>query len=77
MQAILKIISSMQSIKLLSYNIDAVTGGTDALGRVFIEIMDEKSGIIVDASATHEDIVMSSNLALLKGLNKLIRLTQI
>lgn len=77
MQAILKIISSMQSIKLLSYNIDAVTGGTDALGRVFIELMDEKSGKIVDASATHEDIVMSSILALLKGLNKLIKLTQI
>jgi isopropylmalate/homocitrate/citramalate synthase len=75
MHAILNIMSSWQSIKLLSYNIDAVTGGTDALGHVFIEIMDEKSGKIVDSSATHEDIVMSSNLALLKGLNKLIKAT--
>ncbi|MCP4763752.1 MAG: 2-isopropylmalate synthase [archaeon] len=73
MQAILRVISKDMQFKLLSYNIDAVTGGTDALGHVFIELMNEKTGHIVTASATHEDIVMSSNLALLKGLNKLIK----
>lgn len=74
MQAILKVIKEEMEFKLLSYNIDAVTGGTDALGRVFIEIMNEKTDQVVESSATTQDIVTASNLALLKGINKLIRL---
>ncbi|MHA1341128.1 MAG: 2-isopropylmalate synthase [Promethearchaeota archaeon] len=74
MQAIMKLIRQDLKLKLLSYNIDAVTGGTDALGRVFIELMDEKTQKIVTASAINEDIVMSSVLALIQGLNKIINL---
>ncbi|MBD3352587.1 MAG: 2-isopropylmalate synthase [Candidatus Lokiarchaeota archaeon] len=76
MQAILKIIKQDLEFELLSYNIDAVTGGTDALGRVFIELMDKKTQKIVTASATNEDVVMSSVLALLNGMNKLIKATK-
>lgn len=75
MQAILKLIKEDLKFKLLSYNIDAVTGGSDALGRVYIELMDEKTQKIVTASATNEDIVMSSVLALLNGMNKLLKIT--
>ncbi|MHA1819098.1 MAG: 2-isopropylmalate synthase [Promethearchaeota archaeon] len=77
MKAILKVMERYKAIKLLSYNIDAVTGGTDALGRVYIELMDEKTGKVIEASAIHEDIVMSSVLALITGLNKLIKTTRI
>ncbi|TFG01223.1 MAG: 2-isopropylmalate synthase [Promethearchaeota archaeon] len=72
-KAIVKCFEPMSRIKLLEYNIDAVTGGTEALGHVSIELMDLDSNHIVSASATHEDIVMSSVLALLKGLNRIMK----
>lgn len=72
-KAIVKCFEPMSKVKLLSYNIDAVTGGTDALGNVTIEVMDLDSNIIVESSATHEDIVMSSVLSLVQGLNKITK----
>lgn len=73
MKAIVKCFEPMSKVKLLEYNIDAVTGGTEALGHVSIELMDLETNHIVSSSATHEDIVMSSVLALLKGLNKIMK----
>ena len=72
-KAIVKCFEPMSQVKLLNYNIDAVTGGTEALGQVSIELMDLEDSYIVKASAAHEDIVMSSVLALLKGLNLLMK----
>ncbi len=72
-RAIVNCFQPMSKVKLLEYNIDAVTGGTEALGHVSIELMDLESNLIVKASATHEDIVMSSVLALLKGLNRIMK----
>lgn len=72
-KAIVKCFAPMSKVKLLEYNIDAVTGGTEALGHVTIELMDLDSNQIVKTSATHEDIVMSSVLALLNGLNKIMK----
>ena len=72
-KAIVKCFEPMSKVKLLNYNIDAVTGGTDALGHVSIELMDLESNFVVKANAAHEDVVMSSVLALLKGLNKLMK----
>ena len=72
-KAIIKCFKPMSKIKLLNYQIDAITGGTEALGHTTIEIMDIESNHIVKASATHEDIVMSSVLSLLKGLNLIVK----
>ncbi len=72
-KAISKCFKPMGKTRLLEYNIDAVTGGTDALGHVSIEIMDLDSNNIVKTSATHEDVVMSSVLAFLKGLNLIMK----
>ena len=72
-KAIVKCFSPMSKVKLLEYNIDAVTGGTEALGHVSIELMDLETNLVVKSSATHEDIVMSSVLALLKGLNQIMK----
>jgi isopropylmalate/homocitrate/citramalate synthase len=72
-KAIVKCFEPMSKIKLLDYNIDAVTGGTEALAHVTIELMDLESNHIVKTSATHEDIVMTSVLALLKGLNQIMK----
>lgn len=74
MKAIVKCFEPMSQVKLLEYNIDAVTGGTEALGHVSIELMDLETNHVVKANATHEDIVMSSVLALLKGLNQLVKM---
>ncbi len=72
-KAIVKCFEPMSRIKLLNYNIDAVTGGTEALGHVTIELMDLETNHIVKASATHEDVVMASVLSLLKGLNRIMK----
>lgn len=71
--AIVKCFKPMSNIKLLNFQIDAITGGTEALGHVAIEILDIESNLIVKASATHEDIVMCSVLALVKGLNLIVK----
>jgi isopropylmalate/homocitrate/citramalate synthase len=76
-KAIVKCFEPMNKIQLLDYNIDAVTGGTEALGHVSIELMDVETNNIVRSSATHEDIVMSSVLALLKGLNKIVKVKSV
>ena len=72
-KAIVKCFEPMSKIKLLNYNIDAVTGGTESLGQVTIELMDLENNYIVNSSAAHEDIVMSSVLALVKGLNRIMK----
>ena len=71
--AIVKCFKPMSNIKLLNFQLDAITGGTEALGHVTIEILDIESKMIVKASATHEDIVMCSVLALVKGLNLIVK----
>ncbi|MFX1298291.1 MAG: alpha-isopropylmalate synthase regulatory domain-containing protein, partial [Promethearchaeota archaeon] len=58
-------------VKLAEYNLEAITGGTDALGHVRVRLQDNR-GFIVDARATHEDIVMSSVLAMINGLNRIV-----
>jgi len=57
-------------MKLKEYAIDAVSGGSDALGHVHITVND-KFGKEYTSEATHEDIVMSSVLSLIKALNKI------
>ncbi len=73
MKAIIKCFEPMSKIKLLEYNIDALTGGTEALGHVTIEVMDIDTNYIVRTSATHEDIVMASVLALISALNRILK----
>ncbi len=58
-------------VKLAEYNLEAITGGTDALGHVRVRLEDNR-GFLVDARATHEDIVMSSVLAMINGLNRIV-----
>jgi isopropylmalate/homocitrate/citramalate synthase len=71
--AIIKCFSKMSKISLLSFDIEAITGGTDALGHVSIEVEDTDTNQTFKTSATHEDVVMSSVLAMIKALNKIVR----
>ncbi|MDD2470311.1 MAG: 2-isopropylmalate synthase [Methanocorpusculum sp.] len=59
-------------IQLKSYQVEAISGGTDALGCVTIEVEDEK-GRIFDAGASNTDIVIASAEALVNALNSVYR----
>ncbi|MHC1590776.1 MAG: 2-isopropylmalate synthase [Candidatus Helarchaeales archaeon] len=56
-------------ITLAEYHLDAITGGTDALGRVKVRLIDV-FGKSVDARAVNPDIVMSSIQAMINGMNR-------
>jgi len=55
--------------KLLRYEVNAATVGTDAQGQVLLRLQEDDT--IVDGRAVHPDIVMASALALIDALNKL------
>lgn len=67
-KAIENAIAKEVKIKLLEYNLKAITGGTDALADVTIKVSDE-NGNIYTANAIDKDIVMASVNALVKAIN--------
>ncbi len=70
-EAFTKFFKRIGKVKLAEYNLEAITGGTDALGHVRVRLEDNR-GFLVDARATHEDIVLSSVLAMINGLNRIV-----
>ncbi len=76
--AVNKAISSMigPSIKLKEYNLKAITGGTDALADVTINVEDDK-GNIFGAQAVNEDVIMASAIALIKGINRALNFQKV
>lgn len=75
--AALKVIQSLVgeivNITLEEYHIEAITGGTNALGEVFVIVVDE-DGNKATGRATHEDIVRASIDAIISSINKLLML---
>lgn len=57
--------------KLVRYEVNAVTPGTDAQGEVSVRL--QENGYLVDGRAIDTDIVLASARALVDGLNKLER----
>jgi D-citramalate synthase len=68
--AIKKAITDFGDIELVSYRVDAITGGTDALVDVVVQL--KKGDRIVNARGARTDIIMASVEAVLEGLNMLI-----
>ena len=68
--AIKKAIKDYADIELVSYHVDAITGGTDALVDVVIQL--KKGDRIVTARGARTDIIMASVEAFIEGLNMLI-----
>jgi len=56
-----------QSVHLDVYNVEAITGGTDA--RVNVEVNLRQGEYVVSSRSTNEDIVLASVDAYLKGVN--------
>ena len=59
------------TVKLKEYNIEAITGGTDALGQVKV-LLEDENGELVKARAVDPDIVNSSIKAMINGMNRYV-----
>ena len=70
-KAIRKLIEGYVDIELEEYNLEAITGGTDALADVFV-ITSDSEGNKSTGKSTNQDIVMASILAVLDSINKLL-----
>lgn len=71
-KAMKKLIGTSKKIEISEFHIDAITGGSDAVGNVTVKIEDEK-GKSAEASGIREDIVIASVEALLNAVNHLAR----
>jgi 2-isopropylmalate synthase len=58
-------------IELQEYNIEAITGGTNALAEVFV-IMGDMKGNRATGRSTTEDVVLASVEAVLAAINKIL-----
>ncbi|MBU4535836.1 MAG: 2-isopropylmalate synthase [Euryarchaeota archaeon] len=69
--AIHSLVSETTDIELKEYNIEAITGGTNALAEVFV-VMGDMEGNQATGRSTREDIVMASVEAVLDSINKIL-----
>ncbi len=69
--AVFKAISSITGTKskLLRYVVNAITGGTDALGEVTVRI--KEGNFIALGQGSHTDIILASAKAYINALNRL------
>ena len=70
-KAIQKISDKVAHIRLKDFKIDAITGGTDALGEVVIKVEDDE-GNVATARSSDGDIVVASAEAMIDGINKIL-----
>lgn len=73
LNAIQSLVNEIVNFELEEYHIEAITGGTNALGEVFVITVDEE-GNKATGRATDEDIVKASIDAILSSTNKLLML---
>jgi 2-isopropylmalate synthase len=71
MKAILGILPV--TVQLKEFRIEAISGGSDAIGHVTIAIEDP-SGRIFDASSSGDDIVIASVEAMVRAINLMYRM---
>lgn len=69
--AIQKAVKAFGEISLVEYNLEAITGGTEALGFVTVKIKDNKEKLYT-ARAANEDIVSASVQALINAVNRML-----
>ncbi|MHA1606518.1 MAG: 2-isopropylmalate synthase [Candidatus Freyarchaeota archaeon] len=62
-------VKAFKEMSLIEYNLEAITGGTDALGFVTVKLRD-KDGLIYTAKAADGDIVKASVQAIINAANK-------
>ncbi|MEM2929416.1 MAG: 2-isopropylmalate synthase [Thermoproteota archaeon] len=73
MKAVSRLLGDLIKIKLESFRLEAITGGTDALAEVTVRVSDEE-GRSVTAKGFSEDIVLAGVYAILNGANRLLQI---
>jgi 2-isopropylmalate synthase len=71
MRAVQSITMNKINVKLREYRLEALTGGSEAVAQVIIEVED-KDGNVVSARSANEDIVKASVEAMITGINRLL-----
>jgi len=71
LNAVKNLLGEGTEVRLRDFKLEAISGGSDALAEVTVEVEDEK-GRIVSAGAAREDIVLASVEALVNAINRLI-----
>ena len=71
LNAIRELLRDEIDVDLEEYNLEAITGGTDALAEVFV-ISSDSQGNKSTGRSTNQDVVMASILAVLDSINKLL-----
>lgn len=69
--ALQKAVKAFGEMSLVEYNLEAITGGTDALGFVTVKVKDKKDRLYT-ARAANEDIVSASVQALINAVNRML-----
>jgi 2-isopropylmalate synthase len=74
LKAILGIVPA--KVQLKEFNIEAISGGSDAIGHVNIAVEDDQ-GRVISASGSGDDIVLASTEAMINAINLLQRTQQV
>ncbi|KZX12636.1 2-isopropylmalate synthase [Methanobrevibacter filiformis] len=73
LKAIQSLVQDFTHVELEEYNIEAITGGTDALAEVFLMVSDEENNQATGRS-TQDDVIMASVEAILNAINKILNI---
>ena len=73
--AIKSLVKETVDISLDEYRLEAITGGTDALAETFVVVSDEE-GHRATGRATREDVIISSVVAVINSINKLLNIKE-
>lgn len=73
MKAVSKLLGGLIKLRLESFRLEAITGGTEAFAEVTVRVSDEE-GRSVTAKGFSEDIVLAGVYAILNGANRLIQI---
>ncbi|MEM2941052.1 MAG: 2-isopropylmalate synthase [Thermoproteota archaeon] len=76
MKAVSRLLGDLIKLKLESFRLEAITGGTDALAEVTVRVSDEE-GRSVTAKGFSDDIVLAGVYAILNGANRLIQIRRV
>jgi len=67
--AIRAAMGEISKLRLKKYHLDAITGGSDALAEVTVELEDEHNNVYI-AKGVREDVVLASVDAMVNGINR-------
>lgn len=73
MKVVSRLLGDLIKIKLESFRLEAITGGTEALAEVTVRVSDDE-GRSVTAKGFSEDIVLAGVYAILNGANRLLQI---